>query len=43
MLINLRDINLGTSYARGKIVDFLNKLVGYGVAGFRCEFYLMII
>jgi alpha-amylase len=36
MLVGLRDLKLGTSYAREKVVDYLNKLVGYGVAGFRC-------
>lgn len=34
-LSGLNDLNQGTDYVRGKIVDYFNKLVSYGVAGFR--------
>ena len=36
-LVGLRDLALGKEYVRGKIVDFMNKAIGYGVAGFRYE------
>jgi alpha-amylase len=36
-LLGLRDLNQGNSYVRGKIVEFLNRLSGYGVAGFRVD------
>jgi len=31
----LSDLNPGNGWVDGKIVEFLNKLIGYGVAGFR--------
>jgi len=34
-LVGLKDLKGGSEYVRGKIVDYLNKLIGYGVAGFR--------
>ncbi|KAK9688399.1 Alpha amylase, C-terminal all-beta domain [Popillia japonica] len=36
-LSGLRDLNQSTEYVRGKIVDFLNKLISLGVAGFRVD------
>ncbi|GJQ73900.1 hypothetical protein Trydic_g18834 [Trypoxylus dichotomus] len=36
-LLGLRDLKQDTEYVRGKIVDFLNKLVDLGVAGFRID------
>nr|ANG56301.1 amylase [Eriocheir sinensis] len=36
-LSGLNDLNQGTDYVRGKIKDYLNKLIGYGVAGFRVD------
>lgn len=35
MLVGLRDLNQGTEYVRGKIRDLMNRLISYGVAGFR--------
>ncbi|ROT77239.1 alpha-amylase [Penaeus vannamei] len=34
-LVGLNDLDQGSEYVRGKIVDFMNTLVGWGVAGFR--------
>ena len=34
-LTGLNDLKQGSTYVRGKIVEYLNKLVSYGVAGFR--------
>ncbi|XP_033100291.1 pancreatic alpha-amylase-like [Anneissia japonica] len=36
-LVGLPDLALGKEYVRGKIVDFMNTLIGYGVAGFRVD------
>jgi len=36
-LVSLRDLKLGEGYVRGKIIEFMNKLIGYGVAGFRID------
>uniref|UniRef100_A0A0P4W0X7 Alpha-amylase n=1 Tax=Scylla olivacea TaxID=85551 RepID=A0A0P4W0X7_SCYOL len=36
-LVGLNDLNQGSDYVRGKIKDYLNTLVGYGVAGFRVD------
>ncbi|XP_066940330.1 alpha-amylase 1-like [Macrobrachium rosenbergii] len=36
-LTGLNDLNQGTEYVRGKILDYLNKLIDYGVAGFRVD------
>lgn len=36
-LVGLNDLNQGTDYVRGKIRDYLNTLIGYGVAGFRID------
>ena len=35
MLVGLRDLNQGNEYVRGKILDLMNRLISYGVAGFR--------
>lgn len=35
MLVGLKDLNQGSEYVRGKIVELLNRLISYGVAGFR--------
>ena len=35
MLVGLKDLNQGTDYVRGKMVELLNRMIGYGVAGFR--------
>jgi len=37
MLVGLRDLKGGTAYVRGKIIDFMNLLIGIGVAGFRLD------
>ena len=37
MLSGLKDLKRGTEYVRGKIVDFMNLLIGIGVAGFRLD------
>lgn len=34
-LVGLKDLNQGSEYVRGKIVELLNRLISYGVAGFR--------
>lgn len=36
-LLDLPDLNQGTEYVRGKIVDFMNHLISLGVAGFRID------
>ncbi|CAH1795064.1 unnamed protein product [Owenia fusiformis] len=36
-LLGLRDLKLAKDYVRGKVAEYLNKLVGYGVAGFRVD------
>ncbi|XP_014271054.1 alpha-amylase 4N [Halyomorpha halys] len=36
-LVGLHDLNQGSEYVRGKIVDFLNHLIDIGVAGFRVD------
>ncbi|GJQ73903.1 Amy-p [Trypoxylus dichotomus] len=37
MLANLNDLNQANEYVRDRLVDFLNKLVHLGVAGFRVD------
>jgi len=37
MLVGLKDLNQGTDYVRGKMVELLNRMIGYGVAGFRLD------
>ena len=34
-LDGLHDLNQGTEYVRQKIIEFLNRLIDIGVAGFR--------
>lgn len=36
-LVGLRDLNQGVSWVRDRIVEFLDKLVEIGVAGFRVD------
>ncbi|OXA50887.1 alpha-amylase 1 [Folsomia candida] len=36
-LVGLRDLKMGTDYVRGMLIGYLNKLIGYGVAGFRVD------
>uniref|UniRef100_A0A0N4ZJ63 Alpha-amylase n=1 Tax=Parastrongyloides trichosuri TaxID=131310 RepID=A0A0N4ZJ63_PARTI len=36
-LTGLIDLNQNDTYVQGKIVDYLNTLLSYGVAGFRCD------
>lgn len=36
-LVALRDLNQGVTWVRDRIVDFLDKLVEMGVAGFRVD------
>ncbi|CAD6194272.1 unnamed protein product [Caenorhabditis auriculariae] len=36
-LVGLLDLNQGSTYVQQQIVAYLNKLVDYGVAGFRCD------
>ncbi|XP_065073859.1 alpha-amylase 1-like [Ochlerotatus camptorhynchus] len=36
-LVNMPDLALGTQWVRDRIVDLLNKIIGYGVAGFRVD------
>ncbi|XP_069163465.1 alpha-amylase 1-like [Procambarus clarkii] len=36
-LLGMNDLNQGSAYVRGKIRDFLNSLLSYGVAGFRID------
>ena len=34
-LVGLNDLNQGNDYVRGKLIEYLNRLISYGVAGFR--------
>ncbi|ROT77238.1 amylase I [Penaeus vannamei] len=36
-LSGMNDLNQGTDYVRGKIRDYLNTLISFGVAGFRVD------
>lgn len=36
-LLGLNDINQGRENVKASIVEFLNRMVGYGVAGFRVD------
>lgn len=36
-LVGLKDLNQGSEYVRGKIIELLNRLISYGVAGFRFD------
>ncbi|XP_017774160.1 PREDICTED: alpha-amylase-like [Nicrophorus vespilloides] len=36
-LVGLKDLNQGTNYVRGKLVEFLNNLIDLGVGGFRVD------
>lgn len=36
-LVGLPDLRTGTSWVRDRIVDFMNDLIGIGVAGFRID------
>uniref|UniRef100_A0A3Q1JGM0 Alpha-amylase n=1 Tax=Anabas testudineus TaxID=64144 RepID=A0A3Q1JGM0_ANATE len=36
-LVGLLDLALGNEYVRGKVVDYMNKLIDMGVAGFRVD------
>eukprot|EP00057_Strongylocentrotus_purpuratus_P032310 XP_787209.3 PREDICTED: alpha-amylase [Strongylocentrotus purpuratus] len=36
-LVGLNDLQTGSEYVRGKIVDFLNSMISAGVAGFRVD------
>ncbi|XP_059608181.1 alpha-amylase A-like [Phlebotomus argentipes] len=36
-LVGAPDLNQALSYVRGKIIDYLNSLIGLGVAGFRID------
>jgi len=36
-LVNLIDLNQGTEYVRGKLVDYLNQFIDLGAAGFRVD------
>jgi len=36
-LVGLNDLSQSKDYVRDKIVEFLNRLIGYGVAGFRVD------
>ena len=36
-LAGLRDLKGGTTYVRDQVGNYLNKLVGWGVAGFRID------
>ncbi|CAG9125505.1 unnamed protein product [Plutella xylostella] len=36
-LSGLKDLNQGSDYVRGRIADYMNKLIDYGVAGFRID------
>ena len=35
MLVGMKDLNQGSEYVRGKMIELLNRMIGYGVAGFR--------
>lgn len=36
-LVGLNDLNTGSNYVQGKIADYMNDLIGMGVAGFRID------
>ena len=36
-LVGLLDLDLGKEYVRSKIIDYLNRLIEIGVAGFRVD------
>jgi alpha-amylase len=36
-LVSLPDLSIETAYVRGKLVEYLNRLVDIGVAGFRID------
>jgi alpha-amylase len=36
-LVGLPDLRTGTAWVRDRIVDYLNDLIGIGVAGFRID------
>ncbi|XP_077511151.1 pancreatic alpha-amylase-like [Amblyomma americanum] len=36
-LVGLRDLNLGREQVRAKVADYLNRLIDFGVAGFRVD------
>lgn len=36
-LVSLRDLRTGSDYVRGMLIDYLNKLIDWGVAGFRVD------
>ncbi|XP_055524227.1 alpha-amylase A-like [Wyeomyia smithii] len=36
-LVGLPDLALGTTWVRDRIVDLMNKCIGYGIAGFRVD------
>jgi alpha-amylase len=36
-LVGLPDLATGNEYVRGKIAEFMNKLIDIGVAGFRID------
>lgn len=36
-LVGLRDIKIGADYPRQKVAEYLNKLIDWGVAGFRVD------
>jgi len=36
-LVGLLDLNLSSSYVRGKVMSYLNRLIDLGVAGFRVD------
>ncbi|XP_043941939.1 pancreatic alpha-amylase-like [Protopterus annectens] len=36
-LVGLLDLALEKDYVRGKVAEYMNKLIGYGVAGFRLD------
>ncbi|XP_070389696.1 alpha-amylase-like [Dermacentor albipictus] len=36
-LVWLRDLNQGREHVRAKVAEFLNRLIGFGVAGFRVD------
>jgi alpha-amylase len=36
-MLDMPDLNQGSEYVRGKIVEFLNRLIDLGVAGFRVD------
>ncbi|KAK8767464.1 hypothetical protein V5799_005755 [Amblyomma americanum] len=36
-LVGLRDLNMGREHVRAKVADYLNRLIDFGVAGFRVD------